>query len=1046
MALLSIHVLGPFQASLEGEPLSGFASDKVRALLVYLALSPGRPHRREALAGLLWPEFPERSARTNLRNALANLRQVIGDGAASPPFLISTRQTIQFNGQSDYWLDAVTFEDLLAVASPTSERLEQAVSLARGLLLEGFTVADAAPFEEWLLLRREYFGRQAVEALDSLAAIYEGRGACPQALAHARRRVELEPWQEGGQRQLMRLLARSGRRAQALAHYEAYQCLLVQELGVEPAQETTRLYGQIQNDELKPPAVTPLQGGDQDLPLRLPGFLRLEADAFEPPLFVGRERELEHLNSHLGESLAGHGRVVFVTGGPGRGKTALLAEFGRQAMNANPDLLVASGQCNAYSCIGDPYLPFRDVMAMLTGDVEAKWDAGAITGEHAQRLWAAFPLVVQAVLDHGPDLLGVLVPDEAMLSRAAVAAAAGATWLPRLRDQVRRQAVDQKEVEQSYLFQQATNALHRVAREQPLLLVLDDLQWADVASVSLLFHLGRRLAGTDSRVLIACAYRPEEVARSHTSASSGQAGRHSLARALSEFRRTFGDVWVELGRIDRTEGRKFVDALLDAEPNRLTEEFHATLFHRTEGHALFTVELLRAMQERGDLGQDANGYWIEGQALDWQALPARVEAVIAERIDRLDPELQEMLTVASVEGEVFTAQVVTRVQKMAVRPGLQRLSQELERRHRLVSEQDEVQVGQERLSRYRFGHVVFRDYLYGRLGQGERRLLHGEVAAALEDLYDGQLSEMAVQLAHHYQRASDDACAYRYLVMAAERAARLYAQDEAIAHYTRAIEIAERASVTAASLAALHRGRGLAREMLGEFDGARADHEAILRIAGTGSERRVEWRALLDLGKLWAGRDYHRARSYFQRALELARRMDDPAALADSLNWMGNWHANAEESLMAIAYHQEALEIVEALGNERDLANTLDLLAVAYLLGGNLTASVRVYDRAIALCRELDDRPRLVTGLIARAVTMAELAMLASVPSTAPPDALCDFQEALGMAREIDSPADEAWAYWALGLLHTVQGQLWPCHGGLAARSAYRIHDRTSRA
>ena len=112
MALLSIHVLGPFQVKLAEEPVTSFATDKVRALLIYLALSPDRPHRRETLAGLLWPEFPERSARSNLRNALANLRSVIRDDAASPPFLYSTRQTIQFNGQSDYWLDADVFEFL----------------------------------------------------------------------------------------------------------------------------------------------------------------------------------------------------------------------------------------------------------------------------------------------------------------------------------------------------------------------------------------------------------------------------------------------------------------------------------------------------------------------------------------------------------------------------------------------------------------------------------------------------------------------------------------------------------------------------------------------------------------------------------------------------------------------------------------------------------------------------------------------------------------------------------------------------------------------
>ena len=112
-----------------------------------------------------------------------------------------------------------------------------------------------------------------------------------------------------------------------------------------------------------------------------------------------------------------------------------------------------------------------------------------------------------------------------------------------------------------------------------------------------------------------------------------------LAAVLSECRRLFGDVWVDLDRADTTGDRRFMDALIDAEPNRLGEPFRVALFRRTEGHALFTVELLRAMQERGDLLQDEDGRWIAGQGLDWDALPARVEAVIAERMDRLDTRI-----------------------------------------------------------------------------------------------------------------------------------------------------------------------------------------------------------------------------------------------------------------------------------------------------------------------------------------------------------------------------------------------------------------------
>jgi len=897
-----------------------------------------------------------------------------------------------------------------------------AVDLYRGEFLEGFSVRQALAFEEWVLGERERWRARAETVLRRVIEGHTRRGRYADALRDAQRLLQLAPWNEGTHRQVMRLLAWTGQRGAALRQFESCKRALSEELDIEPAPETVALYQQI-------------QAGKLDLPPQLPAFLTEEKarHAFERSLFVGREIELAQLDGFLDAALAGQGRVVFVTGDPGRGKTALLEAFARRAIEAHPKLLVAIGNCNAYSGLGDPYLPFRDVMGMLTGDVEARWDAGAITRDHAQRLWAALPLVVEALLDHDPHLVDVFMEQGALLSRAVAAGQENAPWLPRLREHFQRQETGTQDVEQNHLFQQITDVLRTVARKRPLLLILDDLQWADAASIGLLFHLGRRLADADSRVLIACAYRPEEVAlgragpstlrQAQDGAGSGQAQRHPLAKPLSEFKRTFGDVWVDLGPAEEAQGRSFVDALLDSEPNRLAEGFRDGLFRRTEGHPLFTVELLRAMQERADLLKDEDGRWIEGPALDWELLPARVEAVIEERIDRLDPVLQEIFTVASVEGEVFTAQVVAEMLAMDERTALRRLSGDLAQRHRLVREQEEVQTVRGRLSRYRFGHVLFQDYMYKRLSPGERRLLHGDVAAALERLYEGQLDEMAVQLAHHAYQADDYDRAFDYFSLAAERAARIYASREAIAHYTRAIQLAERVSPGVVSLARLHRGRGLASERLGEFERARADHEVILQIADAAGERQVEWRALLDLGRLWASRDYNQVRDYFQRALELARRMDDPAVLAGSLNWMGNWHANAEDPLRAVEYHREALEIVEELGDQRDLANTLDLLGLAHLLGGNLTAAVRTYDRAIALSRELDDRPRLVTALIARAVTVSEPVKLALVPVSPPLDFLRDLEEAIRIAREIGSASDEAWACWALGLLHTGQGR-----------------------
>ena len=154
MAHLSLSLLGTFQATLDGKPVTGFKSNKVRALLAYLAVGADRLHRRERLAGLLWPDWPEQEALGNLRYTLSDLRRAIGDRVADPPFLLITRDSIQFNQACDYWLDVTAFAEGVKVDKndPSSvEKLEKAVALYQGSFLEGFSVEDSSAFEEWTL-------------------------------------------------------------------------------------------------------------------------------------------------------------------------------------------------------------------------------------------------------------------------------------------------------------------------------------------------------------------------------------------------------------------------------------------------------------------------------------------------------------------------------------------------------------------------------------------------------------------------------------------------------------------------------------------------------------------------------------------------------------------------------------------------------------------------------------------------------------------------------------------------------------------------------
>ena len=169
------------------------------------------------------------------------------------------------------------------------------------------------------------------------------------------------------------------------------------------------------------------------------------------------------------------------------------------------------------------------------------------------------------------------------------------------------------------------------------------------------------------------------------------------------------------------------------------------------------------------------GQWIEGPAIDWNTLPARVEGVIEKRIQRLEKELRSILTIASVEGETFTAEVVARVQQVQERGLVQRLSQELDKQHRLVTAQILAWLGSQRLSLYRFRHQLFQQYVYHSLTEMERAYLHEAVGNVLEAIYGEQTEQVAVQLARHFEQAGLHEKAVTYLLQAGKRAGRLSA-------------------------------------------------------------------------------------------------------------------------------------------------------------------------------------------------------------------------------------------------------------------------------
>ncbi|MFC0166912.1 AAA family ATPase [Pseudoduganella danionis] len=255
---MQLHLLGDIQLSVAGQPPAGKVYSKMLALLAYLALESQRSHRREQLADLLWPQLPAEAARINLRQTLYHLRRMLGDGAAQ---LITGREAVRLNNDGDWWLDVRAF---LATASslPTrsSEAIEQhigqleaAAALYRGDFLADLAVDDAADFEGWRDGWRASLHQHMLRLLESLRESLEQQGASERALQHARRYLALEPWNETAHRAVIRLLAATGRPAEALGHYDNCQRLLEHELGTSPAAATRELAetirGQLQRRE-----------------------------------------------------------------------------------------------------------------------------------------------------------------------------------------------------------------------------------------------------------------------------------------------------------------------------------------------------------------------------------------------------------------------------------------------------------------------------------------------------------------------------------------------------------------------------------------------------------------------------------------------------------------------------------------------------------------------------------------------------------------------------------------------------------------------------
>jgi predicted ATPase/DNA-binding SARP family transcriptional activator len=322
---LSLAFLGSVEVLWVGQPVA-VTQNTVRALLAYLAVESDRPHSREILATMLWPDHTQTAAFANLRQTLARLRKLFPNPTDLDTFLTITPQTLQFIPAAAT-LDVATFTRLLddcaahahhdvRTCPSCHERLVQAAELYQGELLHGLSLKNSQPFDEWLTLSREALHRQAVDLFQMLVESAQAVGDYGQMRLYAERQLALEPWREEAHRQLMWALTLQGDRSGAIAQYETCRRVLEEELGIEPDAETYALYERIRAGELVATAHSPAS------PHNLPA-------ALTP--FVGREAELAELMTRLHEPEM---RLLTLVGLGGMGKTRLALELARKQLGA----------------------------------------------------------------------------------------------------------------------------------------------------------------------------------------------------------------------------------------------------------------------------------------------------------------------------------------------------------------------------------------------------------------------------------------------------------------------------------------------------------------------------------------------------------------------------------------------------------------------------------------------------------------------------------------------------------------------------------------
>ena len=896
MSTLRFHLLGAFEIQYGGLALPTPPTLKSQSLLAYLICHRDRPQRRDKLVGLFWAGRPERKARRSLATALWHIRRRCLPG---DEFLLSDVHAAQFNPQADLWLDVDEFTALAARADVDS--LQSAVTLYRGDFLDGF-------YDDWVINERYRLQNCYLDTLARLMRLYETAVRPQQSLQTALTLLQHDPLREDAHRAAIRAYAQLGRRSDALRQFDQCRQLLAEELGVEPSPETAALRRAILDGKLVP--VSSEQYSVSSEQYSVSSVQSPSLPISHLPL-TEREAALAELAAAWAEARRGNGRLLFVQGEAGIGKSRLLAEFSAAVRQSGGQVL--SGACYEF----ERRLPYQPLADALRPALARLCPAGR----------AALPGWLRAELRR-------LLPG----------------WEP--------DAPPPPTTHPDTLFHAVARFLAQLGQAAPVLLLLDDLHWANEATLALLHYLARH--GRTAPLLILCAHR-------ETAPPPLADLRQSLARArLAQT--------VTLARLSAAGVRALVRRLLpQTETAGPLADF---LFTETEGNPFFLAEMLKSLEENGVLTRQDGRWRADLARLAAVPLPGSVKTAVARRLGRLSPEARKLAGVAAVLGRACQYELLRAVwpaDEEAMLAGLD----DLLRAH-LLQEEDEWD--------YAFTHHKIQEAIYDDLPRHRRLHWHAQAGRALLAQEDAQ----PAQLAHHLAQGAklDKSLALpaaEALCRAGEQAAAQFAYADALAYFRQALalepETAARRKILLAREAVYHaqgareaQARDLEELAALPAAGAEMGNEIRLRHARF-AEVTADFETAVSLIQqiLAAGTPIQRARAHILQG-DVARKQGDyaaavaaiqralplvagqPAIHAQARLSLGTAYLGLKQFEAAAREHQRGRDIYRRLGDRRGEAYALNNLAAVFLEQGRAEEAAPVFAEARAAFREIGDR------------------------------------------------------------------------------------------